>query len=66
MSNTLVRVGKHIVNIEHVADAKWEGDSLFLHFHGGAFAQFLGREATLIWAAIDRLTVNLETGEVAA
>jgi hypothetical protein len=66
MKTALVRVGKHIVNMEHVADAKWEGDSLFVHFYGGAFAQFRGREAQLVWAAIDKLTVNLETGEVKA
>jgi hypothetical protein len=64
MSMTLLRIGKHIVNVEHVADAKWEGDSLYLHFHGGLFAQFRGREATLLWGAIESLTVNLETGEV--
>jgi len=64
MSMTLIRVGKHIVNIEHVADAKWEADALFIHFLGGAFAQFRGRDATLIWNAIESVTVNLETGEV--
>ena len=64
MTPKLLRVGKNVVNVEHLADAKWEGESLFIHFLGGAFAQFRGREAQLLWSAIERLTVNLETGEV--
>jgi hypothetical protein len=67
MKQTLVRVGsgtnRHIVNVEHVADAKWEGESLYVHFHGGSFAQFRGLHAELIWRAIDAHAINLETGE---
>jgi hypothetical protein len=64
MSDKLFRVGKNVVNIEHLADAKWEGESLFVHFLGGAFAQYRGREAQLFWRAIARESVDLETGEV--
>jgi hypothetical protein len=63
MKTSMVRVGKHIINIEHVADAKWEGDKLYIHFHGGSFADFRGRDAELVWSAIDKFTMNLDTGE---
>jgi hypothetical protein len=66
MSAALFIIGKRVVNIDQVMDAKWEGDSLYLHFLGNGFVTFRGSEASLIWAAIEKLSVNLNTGEVKA
>lgn len=64
MSPALFSVGKRVVNIDQTMDGKWEGDSLYLHFLGGSFVKFRGAEASLIWTAIEKLSVNLNTGGV--
>jgi hypothetical protein len=64
MSSAMVKVRKHIVNIDHVADAHWEAETLYLHFTGGRFAQLRGSEAELIWHAVAMHAIDLETGEV--
>lgn len=66
MKAVMVKVRKHVVNIQAIADAHWEGEKLYLHFDGGRFATLTGTEATLIWAAILTLCLDLETGEVGA
>jgi hypothetical protein len=62
----LVRVGRHIVNIEYVADAHWEQETLYLHFLGGRFAQLRGREALLVWNAIEFYARDLEASDSSA
>jgi hypothetical protein len=54
-----VRVGDHVMNLAAIADAHWERDRLFIHFDGGRFAQLEGEKATLIWKAIEEVTVEL-------
>jgi hypothetical protein len=63
MLAVMVKVRRHIVNVQAIADAKWEGSKLYLHFDGGRFAAFSGKEAELIWSVIDAMALDLETGE---
>jgi hypothetical protein len=62
----MVKVRKHVVNIQSVADAHWEGEKLYLHFDGGCFATLVGKEAELIWSAILTMALDLDTGELGA
>jgi hypothetical protein len=64
MQAVMVKVRNRIVNVQAVTDAKWEGEKLYLHFVGGGFAAFSGKEAEMIWSAVDAMALNLETGEV--
>ena len=66
MKTLFVRVGNHAMNLAAIADAHWERDRLFIHFDGGRFAQLEGEMARLIWAAVEEMTLDLQTGEVGA
>jgi hypothetical protein len=63
MSEQLVRVGKHVVNLAAVASAHWEGLTLYVHLAGGRFVSFKGDDAQLIWDAVAAPAVDLRTGE---
>lgn len=60
MKSPFVRVGQHVVNLDLIADAHWEGEMLYVHLSGG-FAKLRGREATLIWNAIEQCSRDLES-----
>ncbi|MDP9175906.1 MAG: hypothetical protein M3O30_18870 [Planctomycetota bacterium] len=64
MSVAFFIVGKRLLNLEQLADAKWEEDVLFLHFLGGEFVKLFGNEAASVWTIIESLSVNLNIGEV--
>ncbi|CAN5376034.1 hypothetical protein BH09PLA1_BH09PLA1_15420 [soil metagenome] len=64
MSEQLVKVGEHVINLQALAGAHWEGEKLFVHLIGGRFVSFVGKEADLLWEAVDAKAVDLATGEV--
>ena len=60
MTNSLVRVGQHVLNVDHVAAAHWENGELFIHFVGDQFARLRGMAADRIWAELCGRSVDLE------
>ncbi len=61
-----VKVGTHVMRLEAIVDAHWEGERLFVHFDGGRFAQLAGETAELVWKAVEEMTVDLKSGVVGA
>lgn len=64
MNPSLVKVGRHVLNLAAVASAHWERETLYVHLLGGRFVSFKGDEAQLIWQAVSAPAVDLETGEI--
>lgn len=59
MSQQLVRVGQHVINLAAVSAAHWEGRTLYVHLTGGRFVTFKGDEADLVWSAVSEEAVEL-------
>ena len=65
MKNSLVRVGTHLISIDHVASAHWEADRLYLHLAGGRWETLSGANANVLWGLLeDRVIFDTATGEV--
>lgn len=64
MQTQLIKVGRQVVNLAAVTDAKWDGNKLYLHLGGNAFQSFSGRSAEVIWDLLIRQAIDLDTGEV--
>jgi hypothetical protein len=64
MNGHLVRYGRHIFNMDGVANVKWKDGTLYIDFIGGRFHAFHGLEAEAVWRAMVVASVDLETGEV--
>lgn len=64
----VVKAGGHLVNVDAVAAAHWEGEGarrkLFVYYLGGRFEQFPEPVASLIWREVQAGAIDLETGEV--
>jgi hypothetical protein len=66
MHNMMVKVSRHVVSVQDVVDAHWKGLDLFVNFRGGGFARFTGNDAKLLFALLESMAVDLDTGEVGA
>ena len=54
MKSQFVQVGSHVVNLRHVAYARWESKTLVVHFIGVGRIEFIGDAAALLWHEIER------------
>jgi hypothetical protein len=64
MPVVFVQVGQHVVNLAAIAGCHWESTKLFVHYIGGRFVSFDGRDAQLLWSAVQAQSTDLRTGEV--
>ncbi len=64
MESQLIKVGRQVVNLAAVTDAKWDQSRLFLHLGANSFQSFSGPAAESIWSLLVRQAIDLDTGEV--
>jgi hypothetical protein len=60
----LLKLEKHVLNLDAVASAHWEGRKLFVYFLGGRFLSFTGEDAGRVWTAVRGLGSEASAGEV--
>lgn len=63
-TNKLVKIGHHVINLDAIAAAHWEGAKLFVHFNGGRFLQLVGVEARELFKVFSAGALDVETGEL--
>ena len=64
MDVQFVKVGRQILNLAAVTDAKWDNGKLFVHLAGNSFQSFAGKAAESIWSLLARRALDLDTGEI--
>ncbi len=55
MEAAFVRIGDHVLNLEQIGGAHWEGTKLYVHFAGGRWSIFEGDEADRLWKMLEQL-----------
>lgn len=63
-NNDRVRVGSHLVDLDAVASAHWEGHKLFVYLVGGRWITLDHADGQLLWDVLANGTIDLATGEV--
>lgn len=64
MNESVIRVGRQVLNLQAVTAAHWDKGKLFVYLSGGRFTSFESDDAKLVWEALSRASVDLKTGEV--
>ena len=49
MSQRLVRIGLHVINLDALANCHWEGRKLVVRYLGGGFEMLEGKDARSLW-----------------
>lgn len=49
MSQRLVRIGLHVINLDALANCHWEGRKLVVRYLGGGFEMLEGKDARSMW-----------------
>jgi hypothetical protein len=52
MSNRLVRIGVHIINLDAIAACHWEGRRLVVRYLGGGYEMLEGKPARSFWSVV--------------